>query len=74
MEEAGTGKITRKFVIKFILFFILIDIVIGGVIFLSSVSKLADAKDPIEMVKGINGAIRFLMLINVVAAIVPGIL
>ena len=74
MEEQSVGKITKKFIVKFILFFLLIDIVVGGIVFFSGLSSVADSNDEVEIVKGFNGAVKALIIINILAALVPAFL
>lgn len=74
MGKQGTGKITRKFVIKLILWFLLFDIILGGIIFVTSLSGFEGQSDDIETIRMFNSLLIKLVLINIASVIVSTLL
>ena len=75
MEEVSVGKITRKFIFKVLIWFLVIDLIAGFIAIMVFGSK-ADSisNDVVDMVTAVNGFIKGLIAINVIACVVSTLL
>ena len=75
MEEVSVGKITRKFIFRVFIWFLVIDLIAGFIAIMVFGSK-ADSisNDVVDMVTAVNGFIKGLIAINVIACVVSTLL